>query len=183
MRRLTIGSRSESRTRSGSIRASGFGFTSVGKPAPRRARDSITGQGDTGTGTRGHEDCSPRPPSPRLRVVNKPELAILLTLMQASVEKDFSHARVNRAYEFADLSDYSFKDRFLIRAADLVFYVLINLIGLTARFEVIGWENHEKVEKNGRTSDLRLLARSHFSDHLLVAQTPHRRHDVAQFRR
>ena len=50
-----------------------------------------------------------------------------LTLMQVSVEQDFSHARVNRAYEFADLSDYSFKDRLLIRVADLVFYLLINL--------------------------------------------------------
>src|SRR5687767_15539496 len=57
--------------------------------------------------------------------------------------------RVNRAYEFADLSDYSFKDRFLIRAADLAFYSLINLIGKTARFEVTGWENHEKAETNG----------------------------------
>ena len=69
--------------------------------------------------------------------------------MQASVEQQFSHSRVNRAYEFADLSEYSFKDRLLIRAADLVFYLLINLIGLTARFEVVGWENHEKVEKEG----------------------------------
>src|SRR5262245_43813935 len=69
--------------------------------------------------------------------------------MLVSVEQDFPHARVNRAYEFADLSDYSFKDRLLIRAADLVFYFLINFIGLTARFEVIGWENHEQVEKNG----------------------------------
>jgi lysophospholipid acyltransferase (LPLAT)-like uncharacterized protein len=56
---------------------------------------------------------------------------------------------VNRAYQFADLSEYSFKDRLLIRAADLVFYLLITLIGLTARFEVIGWENHEAVEKSG----------------------------------
>ncbi|HEU4869663.1 MAG TPA: lysophospholipid acyltransferase family protein [Pyrinomonadaceae bacterium] len=69
--------------------------------------------------------------------------------MQVSVEQDFSQARVNRAYEFADLSDYSFKERLLIRIADLVFYFLINLIGLTARFEVIGWENHEQVEKSG----------------------------------
>ena len=68
--------------------------------------------------------------------------------MQASVEQPFSQQRVNRAYEFADLSDYSFKDRFLIKAADLVFYVLINLIGLTARFDVVGWENHEQAEKN-----------------------------------
>jgi hypothetical protein len=61
-----------------------------------------------------------------------------------SIEK-----RVNRAYEFADLSDYSFKERLLIRAADLAFYLLIRLIGLSARFEVIGWENHEKAEAKG----------------------------------
>ena len=74
--------------------------------------------------------------------------------MQASVEREFDNSqsiqqRVDRAYQFADLSDYSFKDRLLIRAADLVFYVLINLIGLTARFEVIDWQNHEKAEANG----------------------------------
>jgi len=56
---------------------------------------------------------------------------------------------VSRAYEFADLSDYSFKDRLLIRVGDLVFYFLINLIGLTARFEVTGWENHDKAVENG----------------------------------
>lgn len=61
-----------------------------------------------------------------------------------SIEK-----RVHRAYEFADLSDYSFKERFLIRAADLAFYFLINLVGWTARFEVSGWENHEKAEAGG----------------------------------
>jgi len=73
--------------------------------------------------------------------------------MQASVETELnssqSEQRVNRAYEFADLSDYSFKDRLMIRAADLVFFLLINLIGLTARFEVIGWENHDRAESNG----------------------------------
>ena len=74
--------------------------------------------------------------------------------MQASVKRDFPNddsiqQRVNRAYEFADLSDYSFKQRLLIRAADLAFYLLINLIGLTARFEVIGWENHDAAEENG----------------------------------
>ena len=74
--------------------------------------------------------------------------------MQASVEREFANSqsirqRVDRAYQFADLIDYSFKDRFLIRAADLVFYVLIKLIGLTAKFEVVGWENHEKAEANG----------------------------------
>jgi len=74
--------------------------------------------------------------------------------MQISVEQEFNGARaeeqrINRAYKHADLSDYSFRDRMLIRAADLVFYFLIKLIGLTARFEVIGWENHDKAEQNG----------------------------------
>jgi lysophospholipid acyltransferase (LPLAT)-like uncharacterized protein len=74
--------------------------------------------------------------------------------MQISVEQEFSGARsieqrINRAYKRADLSEYSFRDRLFIRAADLAFYFLIKLIGLTARFEVIGWENHEKVEQNG----------------------------------
>jgi lysophospholipid acyltransferase (LPLAT)-like uncharacterized protein len=74
--------------------------------------------------------------------------------MQSSIEHEYSGARptderVNRAYEFADLSEYSLKDRIMIRAADMVFYILINLIGLTARFEVIGWENHDEAEKDG----------------------------------
>ena len=64
-------------------------------------------------------------------------------------EYSLQMTRVARAYEFADLSDYSFLERLKIRAADLVFFLLINLIGLTARFEVIGWENHEKAEENG----------------------------------
>jgi len=59
------------------------------------------------------------------------------------------NTRIARAYEFADLSGYSFLDRWKIRAADWVFYMLINLIGRTARFEVIGWENHEKAVANG----------------------------------
>src|SRR5262249_4792219 len=40
-------------------------------------------------------------------------------------------------------SAYSIKQRLLIRAADLVFFVLISLIGRTARFEVAGWTNWE----------------------------------------
>ena len=74
--------------------------------------------------------------------------------MQASIEREFAdkdstQKRLERAYEFADLSDYSFSDRIKIRAADLVFYFLIKLIGLTVRFEVIGWENHDQAESNG----------------------------------
>jgi len=73
--------------------------------------------------------------------------------MQA-VEQKFRRARpsdevLQRVYEFADLSDYSFSERLKIRAADLSFYFLIKFIGVTARFEVIGWENHDKAEQNG----------------------------------
>ena len=56
---------------------------------------------------------------------------------------------VERAYEFADLTGYSFKDRVLIRLADLVFFVLITLIGRTVRFEVQGWENWEAATTEG----------------------------------
>jgi lysophospholipid acyltransferase (LPLAT)-like uncharacterized protein len=74
--------------------------------------------------------------------------------MQASINRELTtresiQQRVDRAYQFADLSDYSFTERLKIRLADLVFYLLINLIGLTARFEVVGWENHDKAEANG----------------------------------
>ena len=73
--------------------------------------------------------------------------------MQA-VERKFRGTRssdqmLRRVYEFADLSDYSFSERLKIRTADLMFYLLIKLIGVTARFEVVGWENHDKAEENG----------------------------------
>ena len=80
--------------------------------------------------------------------------------MQASIEQNENTRRtkgerdggsaVARAYRFADLSQYSFKKRFLIRAADLVFYVLIKLIGRTTRFEVEGWEHWEEATLEGR---------------------------------
>ncbi len=57
---------------------------------------------------------------------------------------------VERAYAFSDLSEYSFKDRFLIRLADVVFYLIIRLIGSTAKFEVEGWENKEAIDSAGK---------------------------------
>jgi lysophospholipid acyltransferase (LPLAT)-like uncharacterized protein len=68
--------------------------------------------------------------------------------MQASAEKPFKGARpeeqtLARAYEFADLSSYPAKDRFLIRAADVAFFLLIKIIGSTIRWRVEGWENWE----------------------------------------
>ena len=60
-----------------------------------------------------------------------------------------SSTNIERVYQFADLSGYSFKDRWLIRAADLAFYLTIKLIGGTIRFEVEGWENWEAASSNG----------------------------------
>src|SRR3954468_18689001 len=61
-----------------------------------------------------------------------------------------SATAVARAYRFADLSRYSFKDRLLIRGADLLFYAIIKLIGQTIRFEVEGWENWEAAIRNDK---------------------------------
>ena len=61
-----------------------------------------------------------------------------------------SSAKLDRAYSFADLSAFSFKDRLLIRAADFGFFVLIKLIGATTKFEVEGWENWESATRDGK---------------------------------
>ena len=75
--------------------------------------------------------------------------------MQASAEQEFKGARapdetVTRAYKFADLSSYPFKKRFLIRAADLVFFLLIKFIGRTIRWQVEGWQNWEAATRAGQ---------------------------------
>src|SRR5687767_12846417 len=57
---------------------------------------------------------------------------------------------VERAYRFADLSGYTLRQRLAIRAADLVFYCLIRLIGATARFRVEGWEHWRAAAAAGR---------------------------------
>ncbi|HEV3468212.1 MAG TPA: lysophospholipid acyltransferase family protein [Pyrinomonadaceae bacterium] len=75
--------------------------------------------------------------------------------MQASTQRGHAESgapdggRVARAYRFADLSGYTFRQRLLIRAADLVFYLLIRAVGATARFSVEGWENHEAATRDG----------------------------------
>ncbi len=61
-----------------------------------------------------------------------------------------TETNTDRAYSFADLSAYSFKDRWLIRAADLAFFILIKLIGRTVKFEIEGWENWEAASRDGR---------------------------------
>lgn len=56
----------------------------------------------------------------------------------------------NKVYQFQDLSKYSFKQRLIIRFAGLAFYILINLIAKTVRFEIEGWENFEQIEQDGK---------------------------------
>lgn len=55
-----------------------------------------------------------------------------------------------RAYTFRSLAQYTLRKRLMIRAADLVFYLLIKLIGGSTSFEVKGWENWETASKDGR---------------------------------
>lgn len=59
-------------------------------------------------------------------------------------------ANLERAYSFADLSGYSFKERWLIRGADLVFFLLIKMLGRTVRFHVKGEENWEAASRDGK---------------------------------
>src|SRR3989454_7575139 len=63
---------------------------------------------------------------------------------------DSSRAGIARAYAFADLSDYSFKERLLIRIADAAFFLLIKLIGRTVRWHIEGWENWEAASLDGQ---------------------------------
>ena len=76
--------------------------------------------------------------------------------MQAAAEQDFKDTgpdrsgKAERAYTFADLSAYSWKQRVAIRAADITFYLVIKLIGSTLRWEVEGWENWEAASKDGQ---------------------------------
>jgi lysophospholipid acyltransferase (LPLAT)-like uncharacterized protein len=51
---------------------------------------------------------------------------------------------------FADLSAYPFKKRLMIRLADLIFYILIRIIGRTTRMTVEGWENWEAASADNR---------------------------------
>ena len=67
----------------------------------------------------------------------------------ATAEHAEKNSRVERAFSFADLSQYPRKKRWVIRAADLVFYLLIQLIGSTTRFTVEGWKNWEAAMRDG----------------------------------
>jgi lysophospholipid acyltransferase (LPLAT)-like uncharacterized protein len=57
--------------------------------------------------------------------------------------------RAARAFGFADLAGYTFRERLAIRAADLAFYLAIRAVGRTARFRVEGWEHWEAAHRGG----------------------------------
>ena len=57
---------------------------------------------------------------------------------------------IDAVYRFADLSEYSLKERLAIRLADAAFYLAISLIGRTTRFEVEGMENFDAVSAAGK---------------------------------
>lgn len=57
--------------------------------------------------------------------------------------------RIGRAYSFSSLSAYTLRQRLLIRAADLVFYLLIRVIGRSVRFSVEGREHLDEATREG----------------------------------
>src|SRR5215213_2232740 len=58
--------------------------------------------------------------------------------------------RVARAYRFADLSGYTPGQRLAVRAAGLVFPLLIRAVGSTLRFNVEGREHWDEAARGGR---------------------------------
>ncbi|MBA4122587.1 MAG: lysophospholipid acyltransferase family protein [Acidobacteria bacterium] len=58
--------------------------------------------------------------------------------------------KIEKSYQPADLSAYSFTQRIGIHLADWAFYLLIKFIGRTIRYETKGWENFQKIERAGK---------------------------------
>ncbi len=50
----------------------------------------------------------------------------------------------------ADLSAYSLRQKIVIHLAERAFYLLIKSIGATIRYETDGWENFQKIERDGK---------------------------------
>jgi len=59
-------------------------------------------------------------------------------------------AQVDKVYEFAELSDYTWSQRVAIRSFDIACYLFLLIVGATMRWEVEGWGNYENVINSGR---------------------------------
>lgn len=58
--------------------------------------------------------------------------------------------RFPAVYEKADLGEYSYKQRLMIRIADIAFFSLIKAIGMTLRFDVDGENHRQSILTEGR---------------------------------
>ena len=65
--------------------------------------------------------------------------------MSKEIRKNFPEI-----YQFSTLDKYSLRERFLIRAADLMLYSLIFLLGKTIHFEFEGEEHLEEIKREGK---------------------------------
>src|SRR5215218_8880741 len=70
--------------------------------------------------------------------------------MHTATAEHQADERVGRAYRFADLSGYTLKQRLVVRAAGLVFPLLIRAVGSTLRFNVEGREHWDEAARGGR---------------------------------
>jgi lysophospholipid acyltransferase (LPLAT)-like uncharacterized protein len=61
-----------------------------------------------------------------------------------------SDERVARAYRFADLSGYTLRQRLAVRAAGIIFPLIIRAVGRTLRFSVEGREHWDEAARGGR---------------------------------
>ncbi|MFN2531664.1 MAG: lysophospholipid acyltransferase family protein [Pyrinomonadaceae bacterium] len=71
-------------------------------------------------------------------------------MMTSVVDIPDSGQILRRAYSRAPLLGYTFKQRLIIRLADVFFYVVIQSIGSTIRWQVKGWENWKTATANTR---------------------------------
>jgi lysophospholipid acyltransferase (LPLAT)-like uncharacterized protein len=59
-------------------------------------------------------------------------------------------AHIDKAFTHASLDAYSLKQRILVRLTAFGLYFLFHAIGKTLRYEIEGWENLERVEREGK---------------------------------
>lgn len=69
--------------------------------------------------------------------------------MHPATAEQRADERVARAYRSADLSGYTLKQRFAVRAAGLLFPLLIRAVGATLRFSVEGREHWDEAARAG----------------------------------